>query len=341
MAHGRRSFLKAAGITTAAVSAGPLALALPSAGPGDGGPGEVLAAPAATTLAPVMLLSLDGEVCPLSSYEGGMPEGEVIEYRDGADPIARKMIGRPIFGNIVMEMPMSLVTPGIWEWIDAMMKGTPTRKNGAVILADFNYKERRRVDFSDALITEVTFPALDGASKDAAYLKLELAIGSSAVAAGSGTAVPAPATSKQKQWHCANFSIKIGDLPTKRVSKVDAFTIKQGIIEFEDGTSRTPMRVPGRLEFPNITISVPDADYDAYGKWLQSHVLDGNDEEFAGTLELLSPDLKTVLWTLSFYGLGIFKLEPVPGATNKAGATWEASMYCEQMLLPSAAGVPS
>ena len=36
---------------------------------------------------------------------------------------------------------------------------------------------------------------------------------------------------KQKQWLCSNFRLRIGKLPCTRVSKVDSFTIKQGIKE--------------------------------------------------------------------------------------------------------------
>ena len=40
------------------------------------------------------------------------------------------------------------------------------RKNGAIIAGDFNYKEKSSRAISKAFITEVTIPALDGASKE-------------------------------------------------------------------------------------------------------------------------------------------------------------------------------
>ena len=46
----------------------------------------------------------------------------------------------------------------------------------------------------------------------------------------------------------------------RRCTKIESFTIKQQVHEYHSGDKRDPLRVPGFLEFPNITFYVPEAD---------------------------------------------------------------------------------
>jgi hypothetical protein len=54
--------------------------------------------------------------------------------------------------------------------------------------------------------------------------------------------------------------------------------------------------------------------------------------EKTGTLELLNPTLTTVLATISFYNLGIFRLEDAPAAASTTAVPRVvADLYCERM----------
>ena len=72
-------------------------------------------------------------------------------------------------------------------------------------------------------------------------------------------------------------------------------------------------------------------------KWHESFVIDGKnstDQERTGRLQYLSQDLKTVLLTVNFTGLGIFKLTPEKveaGSENIRRV--RAEMYCENIQL--------
>ena len=63
----------------------------------------------------------------------------------------------------------------IWNWIGAMLSGSPTSKSGAILMMDGDYSLTHRLEFRDAYISEVPFPQSDGASKDAAFLTIGIA----------------------------------------------------------------------------------------------------------------------------------------------------------------------
>lgn len=330
MTHNRRSFLKAAGITTAAVSAAPLALGFPSGD--EGGPGVALAAPDRSYTGGRFALEIDGRSVGFIGADGGMPYGEVVTAYIGDDPYPKKHIGNVKFEDITMTVPVDVGDP-LRSWITAMLNGTPQRKSGSIIYADFDYKIRRRLDFRDALISEVTIPALDGASKEAGYLKIVISPESTTQTTAAGD-LKTGINGKQKTWQASNFRFNIDGVETKRVSKVDSFTIKQGIIEANSGETRESVKVPGRLEYPNLTVEFSEADIQSWQTWFDDFVVAGNnsdDQERQGSIELLTPDLKASLLTLRLRSLGIFKLAP---SLATEVARWEASLYMEGATFP-------
>ena len=125
------------------------------------------------------------------------------------------------------------------------------------------------------------------------------------------------------------------DQPTSRVNKIEALVIKQKVTESAVGEARDAQIEPARLEFPNLVITLAEAYADPFYAWHDDFVIKGNngqDKERNGTLELLTPNLQDVLFTLTFKNLGIFNLE-----TEKVEAGAEsirrvkAEMYVEQM----------
>ena len=60
------------------------------------------------------------------------------------------------------------------KWIQGSWRKEFGRRNGQITHADFNLNKQVEHEFYEALITETTFPTLDGGSKDAAYLKVKL-----------------------------------------------------------------------------------------------------------------------------------------------------------------------
>ena len=104
-------------------------------------------------------------------------------------------------------------------------------------------------------------------------------------------------------------------------------TAKDEIIPLQD------YRVQGNRAY--LVITLPESHSKEFFDWHKSFVIDGQNGdnlEKGGTLEYLSSDLKTVLFTINFEHLGIFKISPdsvESGSENIRRVKVE--MYCENM----------
>lgn len=334
MPHSRRTFLKSAGIATAAISAAPLALGLPG-GPGEG-PSTAAAAPGARGFAAGhFALELDGaSVGIVQAFQGGNAYADVLEFTDGGDLITRKQPGQLHYEPITVLVGLGMEA-AFWEWIEAMFVGRYARKDGSIVIADGNFNVLRRMDFTDALVTEVTFPALDASSKDAGRVMVTFQPRMTALRAGSGKLVD-PSPAKQKAWLVSNFRISIGNLPCNRVNKVEALTFKQKVVEENKGNERTPPTfIPDGVESPNVDVTFAAVDVSPWQAFFDDFVLAGNndeDHELSGRIEYLSSNLQTVLAHLQFFNLGIVRLAPEGVDPNSTSLSrFEATLYSEGM----------
>src|SRR3954469_776611 len=97
----------------------------------------------------------------------------------------------------------------VLEWIQASWRKNWSRKNGQVSHADFNHFTTFEHEFYDALITETTFPTLDGSSKEPAYIKIKLQPERVVVKKTDGQRLQSSGGQKQKMWTCAGFRLNI------------------------------------------------------------------------------------------------------------------------------------
>ena len=327
----RRNFLLgAAGLTGVAAAATVWPATAAGAAPSDG----------RSYTAGRFAFILDGE--QLSGYpldaEGGEAYADVLVDPPGPDGVARKRPGRVKYGDITLKTGIGM-SKGFYEWVKSAFDGKYERRNGAVIAANFDYRERARVQFSDALITEVGMPALDAASKDAAKMTVKFApeITRRSVKSAGKQLPPPPSGNNQKAWLPSNFRLRIDglDAACSRVNKIEALTIKQKVTENAVGELRDYEKEPASVEVPNLVITVPESHAKAFYDWHEDFVIKGEntpDREKGGTLEYLANDLKTVLFTLTFSNLGIFKLVPdkVESGSDQIRRV-KAEMYCEDI----------
>jgi phage tail-like protein len=272
----------------------------------------------------------------LESASGGDAEGDVVQEQPGADHVVRKHLGSVRYSDVVLEAGAGM-EKAFYEWIGASLAHTYQRKDGAVVSVDQNLKEVARLAFFNALITEVTFPALDAASKDPAALTVTVAPEYARTNKGSGAKVSGSQGAKaQKKWLPSNFRLQIDGVDCKKVNAIEALTIKQKVVESPVGETRDYVKEPARLEIGDLVVTVAESGATDFIAWHDDFVVKGNNGEAAektGKLELLTPDLKTALFTLDFAGLGIFKLrrEPQAGGGGDSVARLRASIYCEEL----------
>jgi hypothetical protein len=270
----------------------------------------------------------------LHSIEGGDVVGEVVTFTSGGDLIAKKHIGNVKYGEFTMQLGANLAKP-VYDWISDTLDGTAVRKNGAIIAADYNYRARERGEFFQALLTEITIPACDAGSKDPAYLTVKFAPEQVQWSAAKETKLSID-TRKQKTWLPSNFRLKIPGLDCSRVSKIDAFTVKQKFAEVSSGETRFETLIPGRLEFPNLRITLPAVQAETWLKWSDDFLVKGNngdDQEKEGTLTFLAPDLSEELVRVTFLNMGVSRVHRSLSSGRSEIATITFDLYVERMQI--------
>ena len=124
----------------------------------------------------------------LKSADGGDTIAQVITYRSGSEPVAHKQIGNVKYEDFALLTNFDIELPYA-QWIVDMPNFQVTRKNGAVVVGDFNFAVRSRREFQQALISEITIPMLDASSKDLGYFTIGVTPGftgsSSSASAGN------------------------------------------------------------------------------------------------------------------------------------------------------------
>jgi hypothetical protein len=130
---------------------------------------------------------------------------------------------------------------------------------------------------------------------------------------GSGQAIKQSAfMPNQKLWSACNFRFTLNGFEDncKRVSKIDAFTIKQSIIEHHVGGHRAPFKFPSQIDFPNISFYIPEADAAPFYKRATDGVGSGiNSKQLHGEIEVLDNSGET-LASVAFMNSEILSVAP-------------------------------
>jgi hypothetical protein len=268
-------------------------------------------------------LLIDGHASTafLKSVDGGFAKTQLVDEPVG--PVSQR-----IKHTSVAEIEPFSIDFGISEsndilkWIQGSWRKTFSRRNGSISHADFNLKKTLEHEFREALITETSFPALDGAAKEPAYMKVKIQpeyvrlrkmTGDERLKGAQGP--------KQKLWVASSFRLNIDGIDeAKYANKIEAFTIKQGIKKLYTGVERFPQVEPTKLEFPNIvgTISLEYAD--KLLEWQEQYIMKGRQDPSAqktGSIEFLSPQRDKTLFNLNLYEVGLMSLQVLPSQANQ------------------------
>jgi hypothetical protein len=193
------------------------------------------------------------------------------------------------------------------------------------------------LNFFEALISEIGFPALDAASKEPGKFNLKIATEYTEMKySPGGSVLPVPIDPpKQKRWTASNFRLQINGFDCRRVLKVDAITIKQNIVDNTIGERLIYQKEPAQIDFPNLSITIAENDIEPWYKWHKEFVMDGKsapENEKSGSLSYLTSDLSKELFSLSFTNLGIVKFVPDKHDSSSDKLRYvRVEMYCEQM----------
>lgn len=275
----------------------------------------------------------------LKSFTGGGAQAEVVTHVSAQDLVgASKSITNPTFEDIKFLVGPGHLSQSASAWLVDSFNGTGKQAyevEGAIVFADQDFNARRRISFEEAFITEIAFPTLDGRSKEAGYLGVTISPGNVDLDWKASGKIKGSIGTKQKAWNPANFRVKIGGLPCDRVTKIESFQVTRKLVETRLGELRTPQVIPGRIEYPNLTLTISAADIEDWAKWYEDFMLQGNQEELQGSIEFLGADLKETFMTIELHGVGMKRFSPFPSTNANADtvASFNVELYVEQMTL--------
>jgi len=100
---------------------------------------------------------------------------EVIEFKDGDDIIVRKVPGRTLYSNIVLDRGF-VNSSELWQWRKDVIDGSIERKAGSIILCDDQGDEIMRYNFFQAWPARWSGFELDGQDAKTVVETVELAV---------------------------------------------------------------------------------------------------------------------------------------------------------------------
>jgi hypothetical protein len=258
----------------------------------------------------------------LKTVDGGFINAAIVDEPIGGDVQRVKHTSVASIEPISCEFGLAGAWP-VLQWVQDSWNKDFSRRNGEVTHADFNLNETYSHQFSDALITETTFPGLDGASKDPALIKLKFLPERVITKHSTGTNVnDRKVPGKQKLWLCSGFRFAMDGLDEMGfVNKIESFTIKQGVKQFYTGADRFPQIEPTKLEFPNISCTIAQGHAAGIQKWYEQCVANGLADpksQRTGSLEFLAPDKSEVLFRINLYECGLLSFKIMPSTANSA-----------------------
>jgi hypothetical protein len=273
----------------------------------------------------------------LKSFKGGNPMAEVVtEKPTPAQPYPKKHVGQVQYEPIVVSVSASM-SKELYTELEKAFNGQLHRFNGAVHSLDYQFKEASRLSYTDGYISEVVVPGLDIGGKDPIWFKVRLVPGYTKTESGSGTAYKADYKVEQKMMLPSNFRLSIAGLEaaTQKVTTIEPITVKQKPAESSTGSGRDSAKGAPEVSHSNLVVTLPTADAAPFVAWLNSFVVQGNNDESQekeGTLELLSPNRKNVLVLLTFKNIGIFRLTSLPTDSSSTTPLVKAEMYVEHIV---------
>lgn len=243
------------------------------------------------------------------SWLGGQPRGTLQVSG------AKKQLSGFTYDPVVIEVSAALTQP-LLGLVTGFCAGQATPVT--LLLTEGGLSS---LEVKQAVLTQVEFPELDGASKERAAIVLTFSVGSSASLPPS-TALSGP---KTKAALSSNFRFVVDGLPSNRIASVSGLTLS---------------REGGRLAVSNLIVSLSAVDAAAWTQWRDEFVVQGKNsdaQEKNATLTLLDASMGNPLLSLVLSRVGLIRTD----ATTRGGeaiSRLEAELYVESVSVVPNAG---
>jgi hypothetical protein len=267
-------------------------------------------------------LALDGLNCGMvKDVKGGSAKADVIATQVSSDYLERYNLGNLAYSDLEINLIGADSSP-MTAWITSTLKRDFQTKSGQIDALDFKQASALTREFTDALVSGVSFPACKGDNKDATYLNVKLRPFKMRTKMGDGKAATASANVKQKMLTACNFKLSIDGFEDacKRINSVDAISWTQTVQMDQVGEQREYTIHPGKCSVSHLKISGSLADVQKFAEKHEDFVINGN----------CTDDKELIVVTMKHCGPMTLDFDPL---TNNSDAINRFSMefYVEEV----------
>ena len=204
------------------------------------------------------------------------------------------------------------------DWVLSLPRGGQAQPlDGAALVLDFNNKLTRRVEWTEALVTELRLPELDAASKVAFSVGVSWLPSTVSFAKASGEVIALPPISKTKALLLSNFRVQGLPFDGKFVSRISLPTVT--------ATVAAPKPEYAQMNLGEVRLVLSAISRDSALAWVQQVVADGqiaDKEALSFSVELLDAAFKNVRLTVQLGGCALLGYEESRlDAAQEASAT--------------------
>lgn len=250
----------------------------------------------------------------VTSATGGDQTTDVVVANLGPDNLQKKSIAGVKYTDITIKNGDGM-SKSFYNLVSSTFRGEYTRVNGAITAVDFDGNGIQQTAFTNALLTEITFPAADGGSKEAGTFQWKLTPETTRQAKATvGKVGGAFNQAKVKRWTLGNFKVQIDGVDASRVQKVDSFTVKQTVLPDAIGTTRATTQA-ARITWPNIVLTMTTANDAAFVTW-QNQQATTNSAHKNGSLSFLDETMINTIFKVAFSDLRIVSIVDVPAGAD-------------------------
>jgi hypothetical protein len=286
------------------------------------------------------LVELNGKSAGyVADASGGEPAVAVAETAAAGSGVITKTLAEVSYAPIILHVSTGAAKE-LYDWITSVPAGKQKPHDGALVMVDHTNREQARLKWTDGLITEIVFPALDGVSKDAARIVVAIQPRVTSYTSGSGAKHASFSTkTSQKGFLASNFRVSISGLPTfsAHILNVAPISVRQEI----DTSGGSPQ--PGALHIGNVEVTGGEPFAADVRSWMDDFVVrhqDADKLERPLSVDLLGPNLADTLLTLSFKKVGIYALAAArEELTSAAIARIRAGLYAEELKISFAPSI--
>lgn len=292
---------------------------------------------AATNLAAIStsgksVLIIDGVACDrVLSWEGGDIRGSVVTQALATGGPATKTVGNSAVAPLALQVSLPLSSQ-LATLINDLCSGRFTRHT--VQLVDYNSTGVATAAFelSNAMLSEVTFPAFDATTSVIEPMKLVFAAEQSRPVGAPGTTSVSLATRS-----VSTFQLSVDGVDASRTMRIEPITVTLHTSTESPGDARAYTTTPSSVEFSTLRITFSATSATSWNAWwtdfvLNGHAMDENEKNAA--VKLIDSSGAPMNIALNFTHVGILRVSRPP-ATSGVATKLDAEMYFEGLSLGS------